>query len=73
MTHSTAANEATATAGNCKLMDSSDWGRGSRSYRVYCGPLEEQSTGTKISATAKQGVGLPFERPALGMPLPEVS
>jgi hypothetical protein len=34
--------------------------RRSRSYRVDCGPLGEQSTGTKISATAKQGVGSPL-------------
>jgi hypothetical protein len=27
----------------------------------YCGLLGEQSTGTKISATAKHGAGLPSE------------
>jgi len=51
---------------------SSNWGRCSGSYRVYGGPLGEQSTGTKISATAKHGGGLPSERSALGIPLLEV-
>jgi hypothetical protein len=40
---------------------SSHWAHCSRSYRVHCGPLGEQSTGTKISATAKHGAGLPFK------------
>jgi hypothetical protein len=42
--------------------------------KAYCGRLGEQSTRTKTPATlAKHGVGLPFERSALGTPLPKVS